>query len=475
VPLMPFLLPGIAFAIGWTLLLSPGAGILNVWLRDLLGVFGVDVERGPLNIFSMYGMIFCYFNALIPYAFLFVSAGLRNMPADLEEQARVAGAGRLKTFWRITLPAMKPSVSAAAVILVWFGFAMFSIPFIIGTGANVEVLTVRIVRLINFSYPPQTDLAVSLSLFILLFVGGAWLLQLRIMRSSTFVQVGGRGARGTTVKLGWLRWPARLFMIAFLLISGVMPMIGLLLTALQGFWTQRINWGELGFDSFKRVWQDEHIVAAFRNSLLLALVAGTGIILFAALMSTFMRRHSGPASRILEAAIRLPVVVSGFVLVIGMILAYSGAPFYLQGTFVLFIIAYMAMTIPQASIVADAAAAQVSDSMSEAAAVAGAKEGKVFRKVLIPLMIPGLIAGWTLVFVHIAGDMEVAALLASNQKPVVGYAILETYNAGKFADLAAIAVSLVLISTICILLGNLVGRYLSGHAGLRRTKKVTAP
>ncbi|MEV0184590.1 iron ABC transporter permease [Streptomyces sp. NPDC050625] len=471
VPLMPFLLPGIAFAIGWVLLLSPGAGILNVWIRDFLGLFGVEATRGPLNIYTMYGLIFCYFNALVPYAFLFVSAGLRNMPADLEEQARVAGAGRFKTFWRVTLPAMRPSVSAAAVMLIWFGFAMFSIPFIIGTGGNIEVLTVRIVRLINFTYPPQTDLAVSLSLFILLFVGGAWLIQLRIMKSATFVQIGGRGARGTTVRLGWGKWPARALMIGFLLVSGVLPMVGLLLTALQGFWSQRIDLGNLGFDSFKRVWQDEHVIDSFRNSLVLAAITATGIIVFAALMSTYMRRHGGVVSRILEGAIRLPVVVSGFVLIIGMILAYSGAPFYLQGSFLLFVIAYMAMTIPQASIIADAAAAQVSDSMSEAAAVSGAKEGKIFRKILVPLMIPGLVAGWTLVFVHVAGDMEVAAMLASNEKPVVGYAILQTFNAGKFADLAAIAVTLVLVSAACIGLGNLAGYFLSGHAGLRKSKK----
>ncbi|WP_433228536.1 ABC transporter permease [Actinomadura formosensis] len=467
VPLMPFLLPSIAMAIGWTLLLSPRAGLLNVWLRDLLGLAGIEIETGPLNIFSIHGMIFCYFIVLVPYVFLFVSAGLRNMPGDLEEQARVAGAGSAGTFWRITLPGLKPSIAAASVIVVWFGFAMFSIPLIIGTPAGIDVLTVRIVRLINFTYPPRTDLAVSLSLFILVIVGGAWALQVRIMKSGMFVQVGGRGAHASTVRLGRLRWPARAFIAGFLVVSGILPVLGLLITALNGFWTPNIHWGDLGFDSFRRVSEDELTVSAFGNSLLLGAVAGTGIIMFAALMAVHVRRDGGVVTRLLEAAIRLPIVVSGFIVIVGMILAYSGPPFELQGTFVLFVVAYMATSIPQASIVSDAAAAQVSDDMVEAASVSGAGDGRIFGRVQLPLMAPGLVAGWTLVFVNITGDMEVASMLASSRQPVVGFQLLDTYNKGEFADLAAMALMLVLITTLCVLIGTGLGRRLSGRSERR--------
>ncbi|MES9537689.1 ABC transporter permease subunit [Actinomadura sp. NPDC000600] len=474
VPLMPFLLPSIAMAIGWTLLLSPGAGLLNVLLRNLLGLVGVEIENGPLNIFSMPGMIFCYFVVLVPYVFLFVSAGLRSMPGDLEEQARVAGAGTARAFRRVTLPGLKPSIAAASVIVVWFGFAMFSIPLIIGTPAQIDVLTVRIVRLINFTYPPRTDLAVSLSLFILVIVGGAWALQVRIMKSGMFAQVGGRGGHASTLRLGRLRWPARVLVAGFLVVSGVLPVLGLLITALNGFWTPDINWSGLGFASFRRVWEDGPTVAAFGNSLLLGAVAGTGIILFAALMAVHVRRSGGVVTRLLEAAIRLPIVVSGFIVVVGMILAYSGPPFALQGTFALFVIAYMATSIPQASIVSDAAAAQVGDDMAEAAAVSGAGEGRTFGRVQLPLMAPGLVAGWTLVFVNITGDMEVASMLGSSRQPVVGFQLLDTYNKGEFADLAAMALMLVLLTTLCVLVGTGLGRRLSGRSERRvRTARNT--
>jgi len=128
------------------------------------------------------------------------------------------------------------------------------------------------------------------------------------------------------------------------------------------------------------------------------------------------------------------------------------------------VIAYMATSIPQASIVSDSAAAQVSREMTEAASIAGASEGRVFSSIQLPLMAPGLVAGWTLVFVHITGDMEVASLLSSSRLPVVGFQILNTYNIGRFADLAAMALMLTAITTACVVLGTLLGRGLEGRS-----------
>jgi iron(III) transport system permease protein len=477
-PLLPLILPSVATAIGWTLLLSPGAGILNGYLRDILGWFGVHIDRGPLNIFTMYGLIFCYFLVLVPYVFLFVSAGLRNMPSEIEEQARVAGAGVLRTLRKVTLPAVKPSIAASALIVIWLGFSMFSIPIIIGTSANINVLTVQIVQLINFTYPPQTSTAVGLSLFILIVVGAAWLIQVRVMRQGLFAQVGGRGARVAQIDLGWKKWIARAGMVLFLLVSGVLPVLALLVTALQDYWRSSIVWSAMNFSAFGAVLQDPTNILALRNSLLLGLIAGTGIILFSALMSVYMLRGGGWPVRILEMAIRLPVVVSGFVLVVGIILAYSGAPLFLQGTFLLFVIAYMASSIPQSSIVADAAAAQVSGDMTEAAALAGARQGKTFFRIQLPLMAPGLIAGWTLVFVHITGDMEVAAMLSSSQQPVVGFQILNAYDLGQFGELSALSLILTVLSIVCVLIGAVGGRMLAGRSRpakpLRTVKEVPA-
>src|SRR5215468_8865740 len=53
--LFPLLVPGIVMAFAWTLLFAPNAGWVNVLLR---GLFGFE-SPGPINIFSMGGLIMC--------------------------------------------------------------------------------------------------------------------------------------------------------------------------------------------------------------------------------------------------------------------------------------------------------------------------------------------------------------------------------------------------------------------------------
>ncbi len=102
-PMLPFLLPPIAGAIGWTLLLSDRSGFLNVLARTALGWVGVEIESGPVNIYSWWGMIFLYTIYQIPFAYLMIAAGLRNADPALEEQARVCGSSPLATLRKVTI------------------------------------------------------------------------------------------------------------------------------------------------------------------------------------------------------------------------------------------------------------------------------------------------------------------------------------------------------------------------------------
>jgi iron(III) transport system permease protein len=52
--LVPMAVPGILYAISWTLLLSPKIGLINVWLRGFLSLFNVEMSEGP-SIFTAYG------------------------------------------------------------------------------------------------------------------------------------------------------------------------------------------------------------------------------------------------------------------------------------------------------------------------------------------------------------------------------------------------------------------------------------
>ncbi|GAA1033680.1 iron ABC transporter permease [Virgisporangium ochraceum] len=454
VPLLPFLLPPIAGAVGWALLGSERSGYLNLALRPVLSAVGIDLAEGPLNIHSWYGLVFVYTVYQVPYVFMMVSAGLRNLDATLEEQARVSGAGLFRVVRTVSLPAVRPALGAAALLMVWTGFGLFSVPAILAPQAGIDILSVRIVQLLSFTYPPQTGVAVGLNLVVMLVVTAVWYAQLRVLRAGRSATVGGRGATARPVRLGRWRWTVRAAMLGYLGLASVLPLGALVLVSLTGFWSDTIDWGRLSLDAFRRTFADIATREALLNSLLLGVVGATVATLAAAVISLLIRR-GGPGTRgvrlVVDAAIKFPPTLSHLVLAVGFALAFNGAPFWLGGTYWILLLAYVSMHMPQATTASDAAAAQVGRELTEASRVSGAPPGRTFLRIDLPLMAPGLLAGWALLFVTITGDISASAILAGTSNEVVGFRILEVFANGDYAMLGSLSIALVAVSAAVVL------------------------
>ncbi len=451
-PLLPFLLPPVAGAIGWVLLLSPRAGFLNVWLRDLGALIGIESGRsGPFDIFSWYGLVGVFAIYQIPFVFLMVSTGLRNIDSDLEEQARVCGANPLTTLRTVTLPAIRPSLGAAVLLMAWQGFAIFSLPAIIGGPAGIETVSVRMVHVLSFTYPPDTGVAVGLSAILMLFVGGTWYLQTRALRSSRFASVGGKGQHVVRRPLGRWRWPVRGGMILYVVVSSLLPIAALLLVCLNGFWTANVDWGNLGLTAMREsVFDNAGTRRALVNSLRLGVIGATIGMAVAALVAVVVTQSDSRIGRVVDAAIKMPASISNIVLAVGILLLFAAPPFGWSGTVVILLLGYLVLYLPQGSVAADTAAAQVSGELTEASSVAGAGRGRTFRRIQAPLMFPGLIAGWALLFARMAGDLTASAILSGTRNPVVGFRLLEEFTNGSYADVAALATVLVAITVVVI-------------------------
>jgi iron(III) transport system permease protein len=452
VPLVPFLLPPIAGAVGWSLLGSERSGYLNLALRPLLGWFGVDLAgKGPFTIQSWAGIIFVYTIYQVPYVFMIVSAGLRNTDASLDEQSRVSGAGPWRTLRRVSLAGIRPSLGAAALLVVWTGFGLFSVPTILATQAHIDILSVRVVRLLSFTYPPETGIAVGLNLIVMLVIAVLWYAQTRLLRGHRTAGIGGKGTRARPIRLGGWRWPVRVMVFGYLAVTSVLPLGALILVSLTGYWSNSIDWGALNLDAFERTFADVTTQEALLNSLLLGAAAATIGVLAAAVVSLAVRRWGGTAGRVVDAAIKFPPTLSHLVLAVGFVLAFSGAPFWWGGTLWILLLAYITVHMPQATTASDAAAAQVGRELTEASRLAGAGGGRTFRRVTLPLMLPGLLAGWALLFVTVVGDISASAILAGTDNEVVGFRILEVFANGDYAMLGSLSVTLVLVTALVVL------------------------
>lgn len=450
-PLIPLVMPQIAGVIGWVILLSPQAGYINALLREVLGNAGISLDDGPLNIFSYGGLIGVMTLYLVPFVYLIVSAALQQINPSLEEAARLSGASPLRTLFRVTLPAVRPAIVNASIIVLIFAVSFFSVPVIIGTGAGIDLLSVRIYRLL-YAYPSQLEMAVSLSIFMMIFVQIALVIQVLSGRLTRHSVVSGKAHSVSRVSLG--RWrPAAMAIVAvYLVLVAVLPLAALAISSIQPFWTPRIDVSYFTLNNFYYVLsEDRIIVKGLVNSVSLGIIGATLGMILAAVLVVYSKEAGVKKQGLVDVVTALPATLPHTVIAVAMIVTFTGGKFSLHGTLTLLFMAYLLISLPQAMRSARAAGDQVGKDLVEAARIAGANKLRVFSRVVFPIMLPGLVAGWVILFVYISGELTASALLSSTNNPVVGLVLLNLWENGSFPQLSAIALVMTAISAGVVL------------------------
>jgi multiple sugar transport system permease protein len=85
-----------------------------------------------------------------PFCFLILFAGLRSIPPELDEAARVDGAGAWRRFRDVTLPLLAPYLLVAALMRTLDSFKLFDKVYAMtggGPGNATETLSMHVHRL----------------------------------------------------------------------------------------------------------------------------------------------------------------------------------------------------------------------------------------------------------------------------------------------------------------------------------------
>jgi iron(III) transport system permease protein len=457
-PLAPLLMPPIAGVMGWCVLLDPRVGYVNLLVRDVLTIVGIHLASGPLDIYSAAGLVCMTGLYLVPYCYLIVSAGLRRLDPSLEEASRIAGAGLARTLLRITLPSILPAITAAALLSVIGGLGLFSVPVVIGTGARIDVLSVYIFRLIQ-DFPPQTGFALVLAAGMVTVVQAVLILQRILVPGARHAAIGGRGLRRSLVMLGSWRVPVRVIACAYLGATAILPLIALIVVSGQSFWTPRVNWRALSLEQYRFVlFENGSTSRALIDSLVLAFAAATTVMLIAGLVMIRTRFASGPARHIANVVTTLPATIPHTVIALAVLLAFSLPPFRLYGSAAILLLAYIVIALPYAGQAANTGAIAIGRELSEASRVCGAGRIRTYWRILFPLALPALVAGWSIVFIHTAGELTASALLSGTANPVVGRMLMDLWNYGSFPQVAALALVMTGINAVLIGIVLRVGR-----------------
>lgn len=156
---LPVVTSWVVVSLVFEYLFSTNSGLVNHVLHDGLGIGQEPVnwlgERWPaMAVLSMLGI---WKGA--GWAMLIFLAALQTVPKDLLDAASVDGAGKVRTFFSITLPQLRPVVAFVTVMLVIGGFNVFISVYVMtggGPGDDTQVVLTYMYKqafeFLDFSY-----------------------------------------------------------------------------------------------------------------------------------------------------------------------------------------------------------------------------------------------------------------------------------------------------------------------------------
>ena len=127
----PFVTTLVATAVVWNYLLHTRYGLINYALGGL-GIAPVDWLGNPSTALPAI-LLFVAWKSF-GYNMIIFLAALQSVSRDLEDAARVDGAGAWMRFRHVTLPAIAPTVLLVAILTVAGMFQLFAEPYVMTQG-----------------------------------------------------------------------------------------------------------------------------------------------------------------------------------------------------------------------------------------------------------------------------------------------------------------------------------------------------
>ena len=128
----PAIIPTVATAILWSMLLNTKGGLVNVAL-EAVGIQAIPWLTSPT--WTMPSLILLGLWGIGPIVVIFL-AGLQDVPRDLYEAARLDGAGPFRLVRDVTIPILSPVILFNLIIGIIAALQVFVQPFVIFGGGR---------------------------------------------------------------------------------------------------------------------------------------------------------------------------------------------------------------------------------------------------------------------------------------------------------------------------------------------------
>lgn len=406
------------------------------------------LREAPWRLEGAGAVLLVHAYSMYVYFYLLTRAALAGLDGSLLEAAASLGASRWRTMRRVVLPALRPALLGAALLVFMTSLASFSAPYIFGGGFRVLTTQIVFTRLNG-----DVGLAMVQTIALLLLaLAGLW-----VFRTTAVGEAPARkgvAPEPAPLRNPVARWavPALTWGLALVLL---LPHLTLLVVSLvpRGTWTVQPLPPVYTLANYATLLHDPVRLQPMVTSLWMATLATVGAVAAALAVGALAVRRRVRVGGLLEALVALPWAVPGTVIAIAIATAFSvHAPwagrFVLVGTLWILPLAYLIRNLPITSRTVLAGFRQLDPSLDEAAASLGAGWLRILRRVTLPLLRPAVAAGAALAFVTAFGDFVTSILLYTYDTRPISLEILASLRQADVGIAAAYGVFLMAISAV---------------------------
>lgn len=423
---LTYMVPPYVGAMAWLRLLNPNVGTVNQVLRFL---FGLGDTPGPLNVYTLGGMIWVLTTFYYPYAFITISRAMEKMDPTLEEASTISGAGSLKTVFRITLPMMTPSLIAGALLVFVCAMSCYGIPSIIGAPGKVHTVTTRIIEYVGIGQQGLSD-ATGLAVFLMILAIIILYVSDFVVARKQYITVSGKSTHPNVVDLRKGRIPLTILVALFAVIVILLPFVTILTTSFK------IDVGKTVFEpgnftltQWMTVFGRDETMMCLKNSLIFGAVTATVGIIVACIMSYLLQRTKVRGRKLPDFLITLGSGTPSVVIALALIMTMKGNfGINIYNTAYIIIIAYLIKYLMMGMRTVVSAMSQIHVSLEECSQISGASWFKTMFRITGPLIFPSIAAGWFLIFIPSFYELSMTTLLYSNTTKTIGFQLYEYWT-----------------------------------------------
>jgi raffinose/stachyose/melibiose transport system permease protein len=171
---IPLLLSSAAISITFKALLDPNFG-----LGSGLGIDALNQDWLGNSTLAVGVLVFVVSWQFIPFHSLIYQGAVRQIPTSMYEAAQIDGAGRMRTFFSITLPQLKYTILTSSTLMVVGSLTFFDLIYVLTAGGPGDATRVLALEMYQKGFQANLMGPASAIAVILVLVGLALALALR--------------------------------------------------------------------------------------------------------------------------------------------------------------------------------------------------------------------------------------------------------------------------------------------------------